>query len=136
MRNTPQQDKPERPGVILSITVSARTLRDGANYIKKLPRASSVLRSMAVLFLQRLVTLARHRLQGIQIKDLDDAARVADGAGGLYFARHLGDRGAPNAEHFREEFLSEIDGLALGAVAGLKQPTAEPRLDVVQRIAG
>jgi hypothetical protein len=76
--------------------------------------------STTILLSQCLVALARLGFERLKVKDLDHAAGVADGPIGLYFARHLGDRSATDAEHLREKFLREGDEVALCAIACLK----------------
>src|SRR5580704_1300218 len=88
------------------------------------------------LLTQRLVAFAGHGLECIEINDLDDTPRIADGTLRLYLACDLGDRRAPNPEHLGEKFLRQHDGVTLGAVTRLQQPPAEPCLDMMQRVAG
>lgn len=49
---------------------------------------------------------------------------------------HFRDRGAPDAEHLGKEFLRKLDGVTLGTFRSLKEPSAEPWLDLMQSIAG
>src|SRR3977135_546912 len=83
---------------------------------------------------QGLIAFAGHSLDRFEINDLDDATGIADCTCRLYFIGRLGDRRAPNAEHLGGKFLREHDRVALGSVARLQQPSAEPRLDPMQGI--
>ena len=85
---------------------------------------------------QGLIAFAGQSFERIEIDDLDYATRIADCPGCLYFTGYLGDRRAPDAEHLGKKFLRQQDGVALGAVARLQQPPAEPCLDMMQRVTG
>jgi hypothetical protein len=70
------------------------------------------------------------------VKDVDHAAAIADQPLGLQRAGHGRDRGALDAQHVGEEFLGQVDGVAVDAVAARQQPAAEAGLDAVQGVAG
>src|ERR1700730_9580409 len=69
------------------------------------------------------------------IDDLNLAVMRVDQPRGMQFPDHPRNRGSLHAEHFAQELLREGNDVALRPVAGLEQPPAEPRGDVVQTIA-
>ncbi len=81
------------------------------------------------------VTLAGHLLQFAAIQDLDPAATGADQAGTLQRAQREIDRGPLHAEHLREKLLRERDLVAVGSIPRVEQPSGEPPLDPVKRVA-
>ena len=70
------------------------------------------------------VFLSGVRPKGADARDLDGASRIADRASLLYFFGYFGHGGAPDAKHLGEKFLRQ--GIALGPVPRLQQPSAEP----------
>jgi hypothetical protein len=91
---------------------------------------------LSSLLLQRFVAFARHRLESIEIEYLDCTTAVTEGPTSLYFNRHFSHRCSSNAEHFRKKFLRQVKSVALGAVARLQEPSAEPLFHTVQSVAG
>jgi hypothetical protein len=70
------------------------------------------------------------------IKDGDAAVPVIDGPNSLQGARREGDTGTAHGKHHREEFLGKRQHVRFGAVMRHQQPTREPFLEAVVRIAG
>lgn len=84
---------------------------------------------------KRFITLARMPFHRASVDDLDYTARVRNASEFLNIACNVGNGGPAHAEHFRQEFLRQFNGIALRTVRRLQQPSAKSRLDRVHRVA-
>src|SRR5947207_4618643 len=86
--------------------------------------------------MQHLIALAGHCFQRFEIENFNGASRITDSAAGLDSPGDFRHRRAANTEHLRQEFLRELDRIALGPHTALQQPATKARFHAMQRVAG
>src|SRR3569832_361172 len=124
--------RPGGPIVAYESRDSDPNSRDSSRHV---PRERPSMPVGADLVPQDLVALAAALQEPRPVDDRDRAAAILDQAVLLEFGCRNRDGRPPHPQHVGQEFLREVDLLALDEILRLEEPAAQPALERVQRMA-
>src|SRR5205814_3878982 len=100
------------------------------------PGLQRSVQQLARLFPNFSVALARRLLESFHILQCHFTVAMLEKCPAFQAAHRIGNPGAPDGEHLRQEFLGDVERLAVDGISGHKKPACQPLLNIVHAVAG